>query len=197
MKKLKSFTLVEMLIVMGIVIILMAVGIITARFAIRRSNRIFHMDAADKLERALVEYKNSNKYVPVIASVLPTGSGCTVPSCYEFDFFTQALGPGDEGVLLDYLEEGSFDGGNDATYYYTTDSVGQAFLVCVSFGGLGDENEQGYYCTGTGMGSLPEDNPITKNITEYSEDPNSDYGKINTDYIDDSDWIKDQGFRDN
>ena len=178
---------------MGIIIILMTVGIITARFAINRSNRIFHMDAADKLERALIEYKNSNKYIPVIAAVLPTGSGCNVPNCYEEDFFTKALAEDDEGVLKDYLEDGNFDGGNDATYYYSTNSTGQAFIVCVSFGGLGDENEKGYYCTGTGMGSLPEDNPITKDITERTDD---DYGKINTDYIDNSDWIKDSGFRD-
>ena len=47
--KYKGFTLVEMLIVMGIIIILMVVGITAGRFAINRANDAAHRNAADQI----------------------------------------------------------------------------------------------------------------------------------------------------
>ncbi|MDD3474956.1 MAG: type II secretion system protein [Candidatus Dojkabacteria bacterium] len=179
MKKVKSFTLIELLIVMGILVILIGTAIITARYAIQRSQKIFHMAAAEELEQALLSYKNENKYVPRMGS-------CS--SCVVEEFFAYSLGyKGTNAMLLEYIEETPFDGGSDATYYYATDDIGQFFVVCVSLGGIDDENQLGYYCTGTGIGFVPEGNPITKQ--ELGPDAAT---IINT--MDDSDWEKDTGF---
>ena len=179
MKKFKSFTLIELLIVMGILVILIGTAIITARFAIRRSQKIFHMSAAEALEKTLLSFKNENKYIPRMGS-------CS--SCVTEEFFAYSLGyKGSNSMLLEYLDQVPFDGGADATYYYATDDIGQFFVVCVSLGGIDDENQLGYYCTGTGIGFVPEGNPITKQ--ELGPDASS---IINS--MDDSDWEKDSGF---
>ena len=181
MKKTKSFTLIEVLIVMGIIIILIGTGIIAARYATRRSQRIFHMSAAEELEQTLLKYKNEHKYIPRMGN-------CS--TCVEEEFFAYALGyKGSNAMLLEFLEETPFDGGGDATYYYATDDIGQFFVVCVSLGGIDDENQLGYYCTGTGIGFVPEGNPINKQELENNDQNNT---IINS--LDDSDWEKDTGF---
>jgi len=63
-KKYKSFTLVEVLVVMGILIVLTSVGIAVGRFATQRSQDISHRDAAKTLYQALVEFKLENGYYP-------------------------------------------------------------------------------------------------------------------------------------
>lgn len=138
-KKYEGFTLVEMLIVMGIIVILMALGIASGRFAINRANKIQHQGSVDNLYQALQAYYTDNREYP---DTTETG----IPT------WSTALGAG--GALEDYIEAGSFDGGSDATYYYipTTESDLQSMLVCVSLGGPGDEKEYGYYCNGNGFG---------------------------------------------
>ena len=49
----KAFTLIEMLIVMGILVILMVVGVAAGRFAIDRANQIAHQNGATQLYQAL------------------------------------------------------------------------------------------------------------------------------------------------
>jgi len=188
MKKTKAFTLVEMLIVMGIIIILITVGITVGRWAIRRSNRIDHMDAARNLEVALLAFKTDNGFVP---EILTCGAD-NPPACYSDEFFNKAFGESAsfDDILGEYLEQTPFDGGTDATYYYTTDTQGQFFIVCVSLGGFDDENEWGFYCTGTGIGFLPDGNPITKE--EIDPEDINQIGIIQGSSVDDTDWYKDE-----
>lgn len=191
MKRIKAFTLVEMLIVMGIIVILIGTALMVSRWAIRRSNKISHMDAVRNLEAALLTYRNENGYIP---KVLLCGAD-NPPSCYADEFFTKALGDatGSDDIISQYLEEKPFDGGTDATYYYTTDSQGQLFVVCASLGGFDDENEWGYYCRGSGLGALPStgaDGPITKE--EIEPDDLRHVRIIQGDNVDDSDWYKDE-----
>lgn len=133
-RKYSGFTLVEMLIVMGIIIILMAVGITAGRFAINRANDVAHQDAADKLFVAAQAYMTDFREYPEVTdwgSALANDVACGDP-CLE-----------------EYLSAGEFEGGTDTTFYYWTDT--KSAVVCVSLGGVGDEDERGYYCTGNGI----------------------------------------------
>lgn len=138
MKTYKGFTLVEMLVVMGILIILMAMGIAAGRFAIQRANRVQHQNASDQLYQGLQAYYADNR---------------RFPSDVDFGSWSAALGTG--GALSTYVDNKGFDGGSDATYYYGVDETGQSVLVCVSFGGFDDTSEMGGYCQGNGFGILP------------------------------------------
>lgn len=190
-KKYRGFTLVEMLIVMGILIVLSSIGIVVGRYAIQKSQDVKHMDAAKNLYTALVKYKNINKEYPALGN-------CN--GCIEKEFFAFALGYNgtpDNYILKQYTDEDrKFDGGGDATYYYAVDNVTQQFVVvCVSLGGIDDENERGFYCTGDGVGALPEDNPVTdKNVgSQSSGDPLAVIVKS----MDNSDWKSKDGFSQN
>ena len=133
-RKYSGFTLVEMLIVMGIIIILMAVGITAGRFAINRANDVAHQDAADKLFVAVQAYMTDEREYPLVTDwdiALANGVACADP-CLE-----------------DYLSAGEFEGGTDATFYYWSDT--KSALVCVSLGGVGDADDRGYYCSGNGI----------------------------------------------
>lgn len=137
-KRYSAFTLVEMLIVMGILIILMAVGITAGRFAINRANDVAHQNAADQIYTALQAYYTDAREFPIVTGEL-------------VDFGT-AIAEG--GLLYDYMSEGEFTGGTDATFYYYTDTTTQQeVLICVSLGGLDDATDRGYYCTGNAFGS--------------------------------------------
>lgn len=187
-RRYKGFTLVEMLIVMGILIILMAIGIFVGRYAIQKSQDVKHKDAARNLYAALVKYKIDNKAYPGIG-------GCS--GCIEREFFSYALGfngTPDQHVLKDYLEEESgFDGGTDATFYYAVDEYDRQFaIVCVSLGGIDDESERGFFCVGDGIGYLPESGPVNDQDIESQEsgDPLATVVKS----LDDSDWKNKEGF---
>jgi type II secretory pathway pseudopilin PulG len=184
MKKQKAFTLVEVLIVMGILIILIGAAIMISRSAIRRANKIEHQDAVRNIEAGLIQFKNENKVVPRV--------GDTCAYCYESEVVAKMLGySGGNGEIEEFLDESPFQGGSDATYYYATDDIGQFFVVCVSFGGVDDESELGYYCTGTGIGFIPENQPITKNEIEGDD---MYHRNIMNDLMDDADWERDEGF---
>jgi prepilin-type N-terminal cleavage/methylation domain-containing protein len=135
-----GFTLIEMLVVMGILVILMTMGIAAARFAIERANRIQHASAVDQLYQGFQAYFTDNREYPGIT---------------EFGNFGEALV--DEGVLAKYIDTNSFEGGSDATYYYATDTTKQFILICVTLGGHSDVQEKGAYCNGNGFGLLPSE----------------------------------------
>lgn len=190
-RRYKAFTLVEMLVVMGILIILMSIGVMVGRYAIQKSQDVKHMDAARNLYTALVKYKNINGAYPAIGS-------CS--NCIEREFFSFALGYNgtpDNYILQKYADEDrKFDGGSDATYYYAVDNIDQRFVVvCVSLGGIDDEKERGFYCTGDGLGMLPEDTPVTdKNIGSQAS---GDSLAVIVKGMDNSDWHPKDGFSQN
>ncbi len=143
-----GFTLIEMLVVMGILVILMTMGIAAGQFAIERANRIQHASAVDQLYQGLQAYYTDNREYP------PT---------LDFTDFSTALSP--SGVLGKYIDQNAFEGGSDATYYYDTNTdTKQTVIVCVSLGGIDDGNERGAYCNGNGFGDLPftSTNKVTK-----------------------------------
>lgn len=139
MKRYSGFTLIEMLIVMGIIIILMAAGIAGGRFAIQRANRIQKQSAVDNLEQALWGYYTDNRAFPrhdTLDNVFPPGDMVDAPS-----------------VLGSYMDAGAFDGGIDGTFwYFVNDERGQEFVVCAELSDVDDE--VGIYCSGNGMGIL-------------------------------------------
>lgn len=156
-RKYSGFTLVEMLIVMGIIIILMAVGITAGRFAINRANDVAHADAADKLFIAVQSYLTDEREYP----------DETVMTSWAIA--TQA-----GGILEDYLSEAEFEGGTDATFYYWTDT--KSAIVCVSKGGFNDATDRGYYCTGNGFGTTDAPADVDeKDIPEEGVTPPSGY----------------------
>jgi type II secretory pathway pseudopilin PulG len=167
-KNFKAFTLVEMLIVMGIIIILMAVGIASGRFAIRRANKIEHQNAAEQIYQGLQSYYTDNREYPAKAD-----GGTTLALLMADD------------TLGEYVDD--FDGGSEASYAYIADSTGQEILVCVTYGGVGDANDLGIYCTGNGINGDLSVAPSEKDI-EYST--TNDYNTVNAAFAADtcSDW---------
>lgn len=183
-KRYTAFTLVEILIVMGVIVILMAVGVTAGRYAILRANRVEHQNAAENLYKTLLAFKNENGFYPRLGM-------CS--TCIEEEFFSESLGyRGTKDVLSEYAE-GEFQGGNEATYYYYVDPTEAQFVVvCVSLGGIDDGSNLGFYCTGDGLGFLPEGDPIPgKDIASSEEDPHS-VSIIRS--FDDSDWYPETGF---
>jgi type II secretory pathway pseudopilin PulG len=187
-KKLRAFTLVEMLIVMGIIIILMAVGIASGRFAIRRANKIEHQNAAEQIYQSLQSYYSDNREFP--GKECNNNDTCLMPS--------ELITNDGSGPLNEFIDD--FDGGSDASFSYTVDDTGQQCIVCVTYGGVGDTNHLGMYCTGNGIGGdiIPEldtkdldygpdsdydlgENTFTPNITCSNWDPStSSWDTVNT-----------------
>ncbi|HCC67889.1 TPA: hypothetical protein DEP90_01585 [Patescibacteria group bacterium] len=145
-KSFKAFTLVEMLIVMGIIIILMAVGITAGRYAINRANDVAHQNAVDNFYTAVQAYYADNREYP------------------EIDNFDNALTePGAEDdwdYIGEYMDQGAFDGGTEATYFYAVDDLRQEVLICVSLFGLSNATNLragDYYCNGNAFGTSTAD----------------------------------------
>jgi type II secretory pathway pseudopilin PulG len=139
-KNFKAFTLVEMLIVMGIIIILMTVGITAGRYAINRANDVAHQNAVDNIYTAVQAYYADNRQFPAINN------------------FETALDAGQSPLpafsIAEYMDEGAFDGGTDATYYYDIDTLSQEVLVCVSlFGDITSDQLGEFYCNGNAFGT--------------------------------------------
>ncbi|MBP5204319.1 prepilin-type N-terminal cleavage/methylation domain-containing protein [bacterium] len=141
----KGFTLVEMLVVMGILMILMAVGIASGRYAIQRANDIAHQDAADELWDALVGFYTDKRIYP------EKEADCTGASVASGNK-TLSIAPSKliELCLTNYLD-GAFDGGSSTSFYYMVAENRQSAIVCVSKGGVDDEAGRGFYCTGNGF----------------------------------------------
>ena len=140
-KSYKAFTLIEMLIVMGILVILMVIGIAAGRFATQRAQDIAHQNAAAQIYQALQSYYvDFGKYPGAAESSNLTPAGLLGTS----------TNPGDVGK---YMDLGAFDGGNDATFWYFVNTgTHQSVIVCVSLGGYDDKAQRGVYCDGNGFG---------------------------------------------
>jgi prepilin-type N-terminal cleavage/methylation domain-containing protein len=150
-KKIQGFTLIEMLVVMGILVILMTMGIAAGRFAVQRANLVQHQNAVAQVYQGLQAYYADNREYPTEA---------------EFIGFDSALAT--TGVLGTYLDSASFEGGSDATFYYFVDSDNQQnVLVCASLGGHDDANEMGLACDGNGFSILPTAAPVSGKEVEF------------------------------
>jgi type II secretory pathway pseudopilin PulG len=167
-KKFKAFTLVEMLIVMGIIIILMAVGITAGRYAINRANDVAHQNAVDNFYTALQAYYADNREFPRQDSLPANGFADMLDSTNSAESY----------YIGEYMDEGAFDGGTEATYYYATDDLGQEVIVCVSlFGQAVASNERmgDYYCNGNAFGTsatgIPsiDDKVVSKTVSTETE----------------------------
>lgn len=185
--KYKAFTLVEMLMVMGILIILMVIGVTVGRYAVQSAQDSQHKDAARTLYATLLKYKLENGKFPELG---------TCPNCIEREMFAYSLGYNgtpEDHILKPYMEEeGGFDGGAEATYYYVADEYDQQFVVlCVSLGGIDDEQERGFFCTGNGIGALPETNPIP--YADVGSQESGDPYAIVVKSLDNSDWRPREG----
>lgn len=138
-KTYKAFTLIEMLIVMGILIILMVIGVAAGRFAINRANDIAHQNGANQIYQALQAYFTDN-------GKFPSNSG--VGQLNTLNIATMVK---DVNMLGKYLDMGSFKGGSEADYTYYVNGNRQAVLVCVTLGGLQDVTRKGLSCVGNGF----------------------------------------------
>lgn len=151
-KKYSGFTLVEMLIVMGIIIILTVVGITAGGFAINRANDVAHQNAVDQLYTSLQAYYTDEREYPSNDGDCGEGVVCTP------GLLVGPVGEND-GFLVPYIDKDSFDGGSAATYWYFVggDGADQSVLVCVSLRGVAAENAErddgGIYCNGNGFGA--------------------------------------------
>jgi len=168
--KYKAFTLTEMLVVMGILVILIVLGVAVGRVAMDRSNEIEHKNGATKLYQAAQSYYTDNKEFPddetPIEEIIKTGD------------------------LKDYLDMGTFNGGSEASYYYFTNEAKQAVLICVTLGGRGDENQKGVICVGNGFNE-PSIEGVGGLIVNEKLDPKVDlvvYDEIIKNYEKRSDW---------
>lgn len=141
-----AFTLVEMLIVMGILIVLMVIGITAGRFAINRANDVAHQNAADQIYQGLQAYYTDNR-------VYPGAAECGVEGCTVESLMGDVANP---GILGAYLDSGAFNGGTKASFFYFVDGDNQqTVLVCVTLGGTATDTGQlrGVYCNGNGFGA--------------------------------------------
>ena len=173
----EAFTLVEMLIVMGIIIILMGVGITAGRFAINRANDVAHQNAVDQIYQALQAYYTDEREFPASATI------------------DTLLGT--DGDLAEYLDSGAFDGGTDATYlYWVQTGQQQEVMVCASLGGLEDEKSRGVYCNGNSFGGEFVSGAVTeKAVTvEVAGVSNPAYTGLNGSGGTFADWETDGGW---
>jgi type II secretory pathway pseudopilin PulG len=151
-----AFTLVEMLVVMGILIILMVVGISAGSFALNRASDVAHRNAADQLYEGLQAYYVDHRSYP-------GASECkTVDE--DGNILTQDLPCSPEALMKDpdmlgkYMDLGAFSGGSGATFLYFVGGPNgdQAVLVCVTMRGDWKTNvgreDSAVYCAGNGFG---------------------------------------------
>jgi len=165
-KEYKAFTLVEMLIVMGIIIILMAIGITAGRFAINRANDVAHRNAVDNFYTAVQAYYADNRLFPTFAN------------------FDLALNTpdNDNDDIGEYMDDGAFDGGTAATYYYAVDNLAQEVMICVSLYGsaiIDVDREGEYYCNGNAFGTdtgdmVQLDGKVIEHVPGVDTEPGGD-----------------------
>lgn len=162
-KSYDGFTLIEMLIVMGILIILMVVGVAGGRFAINRANDVAHQNAVKQINEALQAYYTDNRSYPPVAKVSELIGTASTTSA----------------KLHKYLDSGSFKGGTEATYIYITEDGNnpQSVLICVTLGGAADKTKRGIYCAGTGFGdsdiTVPVSGSSMTRETYKNDDPDA------------------------
>ena len=154
-KKYSGFTLVEMLIVMGIIIILTVVGITAGRFAINRANDVAHRNAVDQVYTSLQAYYTDEREYPI--NVVGDSPACEGTICS----LKELVGDQDTvGLLVPYIDANSFDGGTAASYFYGVggDGGNQAVLICVTLRGPSEDNfdhpDGAVYRAGNGIGAI-------------------------------------------
>lgn len=146
-KNVRGFTLIEMLIVMGILILLIALGIGGGRVALQNAADTATQSAIKQIYEAALAYKTSNGKFPI--------------SQTEVQSFESLV----SGQLKTSLE--GFDPGNNTVFYYATDSAGQSVLVCALLGGT--SGERGAVCEGNGFGNSAIGMVITQKKIETKD----------------------------
>lgn len=190
-----AFTLVEMLVVMGILIILMVVGIAAGSFALNRASDVAHRNGADQLYEGLqAYYVDHMRYPKPTECKTPEGASVTC---------TPATLMQDPAMLGEYMDLGSFNGGSGATYMYFVGGANddQAVLVCVTMRGIWATNvardDGAVYCAGNGFDVGVKDAngaviTLDTPLIEKSEDVNSPWAKYfaatTNPYQSSSDW---------
>lgn len=128
-RKEKGFSLVELLVVMGIMAVLIMIAIAGLGFAMRRSRNTARQSAVSNLDKALAAYYTDHQ---------------EYPSAADMEYLV-------ESSLVDYLE-GSWDGGSGGSEYcYKTNADNLTYLVCCSQEALTGNGD--YFCKGPGIGS--------------------------------------------
>jgi type II secretory pathway pseudopilin PulG len=167
-KKYLAFTLTELLMVMGVLIVLSGVAIFVGRYAIQRSREAHYKSNVRLIYSLLVQYKEDFGKYPDYGQYSDTTIGGEVIA-HGFRYRDR-----NRAIFEPYFD-GYFDGGVEATYYYyTQEQDAQFVIVCVSLGGVYDLARKGFYCDGDGIGILPVNNPI----------PRSDISPDETEYVD-------------
>ncbi len=188
----KAFTLVEMLVVMGILIILMVVGIAAGSFALNRASDVAHRNGADQIYEGLQAYYVDHRSYPAAKECGDTKTEPCTPAKLMVE----------EDKLGEYMELGSFNGGSGATYMYFVGGANddQAVLVCVTMRGIWDINVErddgAVYCAGNGFdtenmsdGSLRI--KITTPLIEKTTEAGTEWDYFKADenpYATSSDW---------
>jgi competence protein ComGC len=194
-----AFTLVEMLVVMGILIILMVVGIAAGSFALNRASDVAHRNAADQLYEGLQAYYVDNMRYPKVDECHDAAGGSV--NCSPAVLMT------DPDMLGEYMDLGAFNGGSGATYTYFVGGANgdQAVLVCVTMRGLWETNVErddgAVYCAGNGfdLNDMTDGTttitPITTPLIEKTETAGTAWDNFDdtggSPYVTSSDW--DQG----
>jgi prepilin-type N-terminal cleavage/methylation domain-containing protein len=151
-KKMRGFTLVELLVVMAILAVLIALSIAGLGYAMRRSRNVSRLAAVENIVVAMESFYTDNQNYPDTPAAGQTG-------------FRALFGP-DQGsgfTLQEYLE-GTFDAPPESHFYVLSD--GQLYTACVNqetWGGTWD-----WSCQGTGVGAagfpVREPTPVDTNI---------------------------------
>ena len=154
-----AFTLIEMLVVMGILIILMVLGIAAGSFALNRASDVAHRNGADQLYEGLQAYYVDNMRYPKVGDCFGETETCTPANLMT-----------DPDMLGEYMDLGAFNGGSGATYTYFVGGANddQAVLVCVTMRGVYETNQAredgAYYCAGNGFDTDVTDGTTIINI---------------------------------
>ena len=145
-----AFTLIEMLVVMGILIILMVVGIAAGSFALNRASDVAHRNAADQLYEGLQAYYVDHRSYPEPTECKDPDTGASV-HCSPKNLMI------DPDMLGEYMDLGAFSGGSGATFMYLVGgpNADQVVLVCVTMRGDWETNlgrdDSAVYCAGNGF----------------------------------------------
>lgn len=160
-----AFTLVEMLVVMGILIILMVVGIAAGSFALNRASDVAHRNAADQLYEGLQAYYVDHRSYPEPGECKAVDAN-GVPIEGNIPCTPEALMT-DPDMLGEYMDLGAFSGGSGATFSYLVGGPNddQAVLVCVTMRGDWETNlardDSAVYCAGNGFNQSNMSDGIT------------------------------------
>lgn len=188
-KKYNAFTLTEILLAMGVIIILGSIAVGAVRYATQRSREAQYKSNVRFLSSILVQFKSDYGRYPLV-----TNEPCM--GCVSREVLASGLGYRGRlsGAFLQPYFTGGFDGGIEATYYYyVQETDGQFAIVCVSLLGAHDRNNPNnrYYCDGDGLGILPigdsQFDPLPKD--NYIE-PDTQGADFIRNRMDQNTWIK-------